>query len=96
MKLPEDQVQAARPPASAGSKPPLQLWRGHRKVFDVFSALATQWRTVGTPMGFHYVGLDLVALPVVEQRLGLPGPLNAYEMQLLRVMEVAGKGYLNE
>lgn len=96
MRLPEEEIRAARPPASASSKPLLKLWKGHRKVFDVFSAMATQWRTVGTPMGFHYVGLDLTALPVIEQRLGLQGPLDAYEMQLLRVMEVAGKGYLNE
>lgn len=63
-------------------------------AMEMFTALRTQWRLVGTPWGLHYEGLDYTALPAVEAILGVK--TDRATLEQLHVLEREARTILNE
>lgn len=71
------------------------IWPENWQAWEVFAAMATQWRvSVGMSGAIHH-GLDYAALPVVEQRVGVKKRQRADTFARLRVMESAAREELN-
>lgn len=74
----------------------VEVWPENWQAVQIFIAMATQWR-IGMGMnGMLWLGLDYNALPVVEDRLGLPAGDRADTFVRLRLMETAARRALNE
>jgi hypothetical protein len=71
------------------------VWPENWTAWEVFAAMATQW-TISTGMGGAvYHGLNYVALPVVEARIGVKKRQRADTFARLRVMEAAAREEFN-
>lgn len=71
------------------------VWPENWTAWEVFSAMATQWRISVGMGGAAYHGLNYTALPVVEARVGVKKKQRADTFARLRVMEAAALGELN-
>ena len=94
-----EQLDAHPPTATAGADDELLLWAWHLDAVRLFGAMRSQWLVApralpGGAAGFVYLGLNYVALPVVEQRLGLTPSRELFDG--LQVLERAGRAVLND
>lgn len=92
------QPPGAGPDLDAGTDE-FAVWAWHLDAMRLFGAMRSQWQVVqrtlpGGATGWQYLGLNYVALPVVEQRLGLTPSRELFDA--LQVLERAGRGILNE
>lgn len=75
--------------------PDIGVWPENWQAWEVFAAMATQWRISVGVGGAVYHGLDYAALPAVEQRVGVKKRQRADTFARLRVMEAAAREELN-
>lgn len=92
--VPADQVAALDDTAPDAPADALQVWAWHADAVQLFRAMRTQWIVLPTRAGLWHQGLNYVALPVVEQRLGISATAATFAQ--LQVMEIEGQRVLNQ
>lgn len=92
--VPVDQVRAVHSAQPNEPDAPLLLWRWHQDALDLLQGMRTQWLAVGTFGGLARIGLNLTALPVVAQWLGLEPSRTLFRQ--LEVMAREARELLNE
>ena len=86
MGLPGIEVEAAKP---------FKVWPQNRQSFEVFLAMADQWRIVAGMGGAFCQGLDLSALAKVMKWLGVKKKRRSQVFNDLRAMSAAAREILN-
>lgn len=92
--VPADQIRAVHRAQPTETEAPLQLWRWHQDALDLLQGMRSQWIAVGTFVGVARVGLNLAALPVVAQWLGLEPSRTLFKQ--LEVMAREARDMLNQ
>ena len=74
----------------------VDVWPENWQAVQVFCAMGTQWKVSAGMSGLIWMGLDYVALPIVEARLGVRRAERVDLFARLRLMEAAARGELNK
>ncbi|AKU21873.1 DUF1799 domain-containing protein [Massilia sp. NR 4-1] len=78
-------------------EPVFELWPENETTFDVFSALANQWKVVINWTGnIHFQGLDHQAVRATMELMGIAHEKWPEIFAGLRIMEKAARPILNE
>ena len=74
----------------------LGVWPENWQALQVFLAMGTQWKVSAGMNGMIWTGLDYIALPIVEARMGVRRAASAELFTRLRIMESAARQELNK
>lgn len=72
------------------------IWPENWQALQVFLAMGTQWRVSAGMNGMIWTGLDYIALPIVEARMGVRRAASAELFTRLRIMESSARSELNK